>query len=471
MKFLFAQIMDDTPLNFNSFLGGSSGPMSFTAVELINSYAPILIVAFAVTLLITPLVRQLAIYAGVIDHPNDPRKIHQQPVAYLGGVAVFLGLMCALAVSYVYRDALADRMPQVPFAIIIGMVAIAFTGLADDVWGWDPRLKIAGQLVAAAALAINDVGVHVADGLLTPLLGQPGDTLFHIGDMVVTNGSLYYWAGTAIIAMFVLGGCNAANFIDGLDGLLSGVVAVMTIGFLCISVFIAMRLLDRAEAPIEATLIGPRIILCMALLGAVLGFLPHNFKPATIFLGDCGSLLLGYMCVVIILTFGELGQTHLVFAGLIIFSLPVMDTVLAIIRRIMAGTPLSTADNHHIHHQLTRAVGGVRKAVLALYGITGIFTALGVALAALVMFTELRIRAIYAIAFIIFSSIGVIAVKEARRQQYQISERKMAARAAAASEVKTEPRAPSRSEDEPGNVAQSTSSTTSSSSGKTSVAS
>lgn len=401
-------------------VGGPDSPLSFTAIELVNSYAHIFLIAFAVTLLATPLVRRLAIAAGIIDHPNDPRKVHSQPVAYLGGVAVFLGLMIAVAVSYMYFDAVTVNNPNVPIAIIIGMVAITFTGLADDVWGWDPRLKIAGQLVAAAALAVEDVGVRVADGLLTPLLGPPDATLFVFFGEPVANGALYYWVGTAIIAVFVLGGCNAANLMDGLDGLLSGIVAIVAVGLLCIALFMAVKADPNAES-VGQTLIGARIVLCMALLGAVLGFLPHNFNPATIFLGDCGSLLLGYMCVAIILMFGEMGQTHLVFAGLIVFALPIMDTVLAIIRRIMAGTPLSTADNHHIHHQLKRALGTVRKAVVALYGISFVFAAVGVTLAALVMFTELRIRALYAIAFVLFSSIGVIAVKEARRQQYRIA--------------------------------------------------
>jgi len=429
------------PSAAEALIGGDEGAISFTAVELINSYAHIFFIAFVLTLFATPLVRRMAVAAGIVDHPNDPRKIHQQPVAYLGGVAVFLGLMIALAVSYVYFDSVTVRSSNVPVAIIIGMIAITFTGLADDVWGWDPGLKIAGQLVAAAALAIEDVGVRVADGLLTPLLGAPDEILFIIGEIAIANGSLYYWVGTAIIAVFVLGGCNAANLIDGLDGLLSGVVAIVTVGLLCIALFMAVKVNPEAAANPQESLIGARIVLCMALLGAVLGFLPHNFNPATIFLGDCGSLLLGYMCVVIILMFGEMGQTHLVFAGLIVFALPIMDTVLAIIRRIMAGTPLSTADNHHIHHQMKRSLGSVRKAVVGLYGISLIFAAIGVTLAALVMFTQLRIRAVYAIAFVLFSSIGVIAVKEARHTQYRAAHRTVTGRSSSA-----QPTAPSRDE-------------------------
>ena len=116
-------------------------------------------------------------------------------------------------------------------------------------------------------------------------------------------------------------------------------------------------------------LAGSRLVLALALLGAVLGFLPFNFNPAVIFLGDAGSLLLGYVCAVLILSLGEEGQTHYVIAGLIIFALPIMDTVLAILRRKLAGVPMSVADRNHIHHILLRSFGSVKKAVLVLYAI------------------------------------------------------------------------------------------------------
>ena len=399
-------------------------PVATSAIQLLNAYAPILLVAFLVTLLTTPLIRRVAIAGGVVDHPDESRKTHRAAVPYLGGLAVFLGIAVAIALSYVLMDDTTSRYAPVPLAVVIGLVAITFTGLADDVWGWDPRLKIAGQLVAAAALAIENIGVRVADGVLgpaatwlDPVLGTK-DLVFMIplpgGEAISID--VIYWTGTAIIAIFVLGGCNAANLIDGLDGLLSGTVAIMAVGLLAISILMAVML--PAE---ESALAGTRIILCFALLGAVLGFLPHNFNPATVFLGDCGSLLLGYVCIVVILMFGERGMTHLVFAGLIIYSLPIMDTTLAIIRRKLAGTRLSAADDQHIHHQLRRALGGVKKAVFALYAIAASFTVVGVALAALVMLTTLRVRVVYVIAIVLFGFVGVIAVKAARRAQLELA--------------------------------------------------
>ncbi|MHC4427492.1 MAG: glycosyltransferase family 4 protein [Planctomycetota bacterium] len=401
--------------------GSTLQPVPISAMNLLNSYAPIFLAAFLVTLLVTPLVRWWAEAADVTDRP-DPRKAHLHPVPNIGGVAVFLGLLVAVAISYVYMDGVAARYHQVPMAVVLGMAAIMFTGLADDVWGLGPRLKIAGQLVAAAALAIQDVGVRVAAGMLQPV-AQWVDPILGTDNLVFTAlpapwGDLVYWVGTGIIAVFVLGGCNAANLIDGLDGLLSGVVGIVAVGLVCISVLMALSL------PVGATesesLAGARMVLGMALLGAVLGFLPHNFNPANIFLGDCGSLLLGYLSVVIILMFGEHGQTHLVFAGLVIFSVPIMDTMLAIIRRRLAGTPMSAADDQHIHHQLLRSLGGVRRAVFAMYGISVLFAIVGVLLAALVMKTELRVRIIYAIALVLFAFVGVIAVKSARRHRERL---------------------------------------------------
>ncbi|MCH8822480.1 MAG: undecaprenyl/decaprenyl-phosphate alpha-N-acetylglucosaminyl 1-phosphate transferase [Planctomycetes bacterium] len=532
------------------FSSGEPQSIAVSAMDLLNSYALIFIVAFLVTLLCTPLVRRAAIAAGAVDKPDSGRKAHPYPVASLGGIAVFIGLIAAIATSYLQIEDIATSYRPLPIAIVLGMVAIMFTGLADDLWGWDPRLKIAGQLVAAAALAINDIGVRVAEGVLRPFMGSPDDVIITLGSLHLLNSHVFYWTGTVLIALFVLGGCNASNFIDGLDGLLSGVVAIVAVGLLAICLLLAPTAnlaVDAQEAeaqvvaieiqtnvyqyqqlnglpppnldaltenqphknlptaplgwvitydpdsgdvsaadkrnelarsnkqlvrasvqrylsnnndelprdidtlieegylqekpdmpvgyslsynpntgvvstPLNAgTLTGARIVLCMALLGVVLGFLPHNFSPASIFLGDSGSLLLGYLCVVVILMLGEQGQTHLVFAGLIVFSIPIMDAMLAIIRRWLAGISLSSADDQHIHHQLKRALGGVKRAVFAMYGIGVAFALVGVTLAALVLRTELRVRVIYAIALVLFGFIGLIAVKAARRQQIAAS--------------------------------------------------
>jgi UDP-GlcNAc:undecaprenyl-phosphate GlcNAc-1-phosphate transferase len=426
MSVLLAQSTTSPMLHAAGGAVHTTAETALNAVGLLNGYAHIFAVAFMVTLIATPFAMRLAQAIGVVDEPDFNRKAHTHPIPYLGGVAVFAGVIAAIAVSYLPSHDLPTAYAPVPLAVVVGMVAITFTGLADDIWGWDPRLKVAGQLVAAAGLAIENVGVKVATGMLGGLF--PGATfIYHIptpmGDV---SFDLAYWVGTAMVAIFVVGGCNAANLIDGLDGLLSGVTAISTIGLLVMSLFILHTIPIDAINSDEGVLAGARIVLCMALLGATLGFLPYNWKPAVIFLGDCGSLLLGYLTVVIILMLGEHGQTHLVFAGLIVFALPIIDTTLAMIRRRLAGVSMSAADNQHLHHQFRRVLGGVRRAVVAMYGLSTMFMVIGVSLAGLVIFSQLRVRVIYVIALVLAGMLGVVAVKAARRQQRLVAQTKAA---------------------------------------------
>ena len=387
----------------------------FTALEFLNGYAGVFIVAFLVTLLATPFVRKLAIEMEIIDKPNEARKQHKYPIAYLGGFAVFLGVMAAIAYSYALSEGPGGTLAPIPVSIVVGIVAITFTGLADDVWGWDPRLKIAGQLVAAAALAVQDIGTRVAEGVLAPFFGEPTTVLLAIGPLALQSGDVFYWTGTALIAAFVLGGCNAMNLIDGLDGLCSGTAAIMATALLIVGLLLASH--GPVGDPFES-LAGVRIVLCLALLGAVLGFLPWNFNPAVIFLGDCGSLLIGYLVVVSILLLGEHGDTHLVFAGLIIFALPIMDTSLAILRRKLAGVPMSTADANHIHHIAKRSLGGVKRAVVALYGMSIAFALIGIVLGALAIEQIVRLRIVYAASIVLFGAIGAVGLKLALRSRW-----------------------------------------------------
>lgn len=420
--------LTDRQARLADLAGIDSGSNLASWLDVFNGYAGVLVVAFLIALVTTPIMRHLALANGVIDHPTDPRKEHRMPIAYLGGVAVYLGIMGGLLFSYVgvhspflvvYHDlpplefGAAD--PRfVPPWILLGITIIMVIGLIDDVTGISPRVKIGGQLLAAAALAYGDIGVKVAAGVLAPTLGQllgNHDLVFTIplGADVPLLGSVLefdviYWTGTAVIAVFVLGACNASNLIDGLDGLLSGTTAIATIGLLAISILVVFA----DPGPRDAQ----RIVLCMALLGGCLGFLPHNFNPATIFLGDCGSLMLGYCTIVIILMLGDTGRTDLVIAGLIVYAIPIIDTILAIVRRKMAGKSMSDADSDHLHHMLKRAFG-VKGAVLVLYGMGTGFAVIGVLLAAS------GVRFVYTLALLVVSFIVVYSTKIARRKAHE----------------------------------------------------
>lgn len=401
-------------------------PARGNPMEIFNGYLPVFIVAFLTTLLVTPIFRRMAIAYGVIDRPDEARKHHKFPIAYMGGVAVYCGIVAAIAFSYLaplhglitfhstkYIPEYRDLPFPVPMSILFGMTIVMLIGLWDDVAKVAPLQKVGGQLLAAAALAMNDVGVKVAKQVLLPIGEWVGnkDLIWNIPIPLDIPGlghsipiDVMYWTGTAIIAIFVLGACNASNLIDGLDGLLSGVTAICAGGLLVVAIGMAMW----DNGPLDAA----RITLCLALLGACMGFLPHNFNPATIFLGDSGSLLLGYTTIVIVLMLGDTGQTNLVLAGLIIYAIPMIDTALAIIRRKMSGQSISAADDQHLHHILKRKLG-VQGAVYVLYLMGFGFAALGILL------TLERGRITYALTLVLAAFIGVIAFKVARRKQFE----------------------------------------------------
>jgi UDP-GlcNAc:undecaprenyl-phosphate GlcNAc-1-phosphate transferase len=402
-------------------------------LEIFHNYMGVFLVSFLVAILVTPLMRRIAIANGIVDRPNEVRKVHRTPIAYLGGVAVYFGILAGILFAYTAplhtlipfhptKYDLSGLPGGVPISILFGMTLIMFCGLVDDVVGIDPRAKIAGMLFAAAALATQDVGVKVAAGVVIPIAKLLGIHTTMLPDGIETVAfqiplplavagyhaltiDIIYWIGTAVIALFVLGACNASNLIDGLDGLLSGTTAIANVGLLVIALGLAVA----DDGPLDA----PRIVLGMAVLGACLGFLPHNFNPASIFLGDAGSLLLGFCTIVIVLMLGDTGKTHLVMAGLIIYALPIIDTTLAIVRRRMSGRSISDADDQHLHHILQRILG-VKGAVFVLYAIGAGFAALGVLLS-----IEARQRAIYALVIVVASFIGAIALKVGRREHIE----------------------------------------------------
>ena len=162
-------------------------------------------------------------------------------------------------------------------------------------------------------------------------------------------------------------------------------------------------------------------MLSISVLGAVLGFLVYNFNPASIFLGDAGSLLLGYLCIVMALMLGEKGQTYLVVAGLIVFAVPILDTLLAIIRRKMAGKSMAEPDSNHIHHIIKRKTGSVKKTVLLLYIVSFVFCVLGVALAWAHITEAIRSWVIYLVAVVIFGGISILSLNAAKKHEQELS--------------------------------------------------
>jgi UDP-GlcNAc:undecaprenyl-phosphate GlcNAc-1-phosphate transferase len=356
--------------------------------------------------------RRLALANGIVDWPDLKRKAHVEPVAYLGGVAVFLGWVAGIVVSYFIQPHTSPAGAiDFPASVLFGAFIIMLAGLFDDVYGISPRVKIGGQLLAAAALAAEQQGTRLAAGLIASITGSLG---FDAAEVIPGFGAdphyldPSYWLGAILVTVFVLGGCNAANLLDGLDGLASGVTAIVAAGFTFISAGLAMGLFTGE--PYSVIYDPVRVVICLALLGAVLGFLPYNFNPANIFMGDAGSMLLGYLCVSIILLFAEKGSPLLVMAGLFVFALPIIDTAMAIVRRKARGQPVFSPDNQHLHHQLIRAGMSVKQAVGVLYIMAFGFAVLG---SSLIFF---RLRYVAGIFIVVCAFVVVTAYKVGHRQ-------------------------------------------------------
>jgi UDP-GlcNAc:undecaprenyl-phosphate GlcNAc-1-phosphate transferase len=349
--------------------------------------------AFAVSLVATPLMRWLALRYGVVDRPDHKRKAHSVPVAYLGGLAIFLGWIAGIIVSH--RDSTIDF----PLCIVVGAGVITLVGLLDDIYGINPRVKVGGQLFAAAALASRDMGIQLAAQIaglchldVPARISLDPTYLATLSHSQLYTGIGVYAAGAMIVALFVLGGCNALNLLDGLDGLAAGVTAISCIGFLFIAIQATIMIAQNSPDIRGANLFSDpvRIVMCLAILGSVLGFLLFNFNPASIFMGDAGSLLLGFLCVSTILLFAHTAAAGLKFvtAALIVFAVPITDTTLAIVRRKLRGQNIFSADNQHLHHQIFRAYqrlnlsrgATVKLAVLTIYGLSALFAALGCAM-------------------------------------------------------------------------------------------
>ncbi|MBC1335212.1 undecaprenyl/decaprenyl-phosphate alpha-N-acetylglucosaminyl 1-phosphate transferase [Listeria booriae] len=295
----------------------------------------IMIICFLIGILLIPLVRKFAFFINAVDEPRE-RHIHKKITPTLGGLAIFLSFTVGMILLAV------DKTEFLP--VYIGALIIVTTGLIDDIIELSPRWKLVGQIAAA---------------LCVVLWGQITIEFINIPFM----GPLYFggWA-IPITIIWIVAIVNALNLIDGLDGLAGGVaiIALLTIAGM------ALLLQDVFVAPVAFMLIA-----------CILAFLVYNFPPATIFMGDTGSLFLGYMIAVLSLM-GFKNVTFIsILVPLIILGVPLSDTFFAIIRRLKARTPISMADRSHIHHRLLALGFSERQTVLLIYCMAILFSITG----------------------------------------------------------------------------------------------
>jgi UDP-GlcNAc:undecaprenyl-phosphate/decaprenyl-phosphate GlcNAc-1-phosphate transferase len=285
---------------------------------------------FFTTLLITPLIIKIALKLGITDQPNS-RKVHVKQTPSMGGLAIYIGFLNCIWFSNIQNDFLLP--------ILIGTVVIIITGLLDDYLVLSPPLKLTGQIIAAA--------IVIQSGVVVEFINVPFGSIVYLG-----------WFSVPLTLIWILGITNAINLIDGLDGLAAGVTSIV---LLTISI-IALGMFNYFV-----------VMLAIILLGANLGFLVHNFYPAKIFMGDTGSLFLGFMLSVIsLLGFKNVTLFSLIIPVLIL-GVPISDTFFAIIRRAVNKQPLSHPDKSHLHHCLMRIGYSHRQTVIIIYVISTLF--------------------------------------------------------------------------------------------------
>ena len=286
----------------------------------------IILMVFLFVVCIMPIIMKVAFHVNALDMPNE-RKVHTKPMPRLGGLAIFLGFLLGYMLF-------CTPTPQM-LSILIGSFIIILVGIVDDINPINPLPKFLAQVIA-------------------------GIVVVYYGNIILQDFSAYgIYMNFGIFArpitiFFIVAIINCMNFIDGLDGLAGGIA---TIFFITISVIISiMGIYNGLDAS-----------LTLVMIGATLGFLVYNFHPAKIFMGDSGSMFLGYMVAVIsLLGFKNVTLTSFI-VPVLIFAIPILDTLFAILRRLLKGESPSKADKEHLHHQILKMSGNQVKTVLIIY--------------------------------------------------------------------------------------------------------
>ena len=299
------------------------------------------VLSFGFSFLLTPLCRNLAGRLHIMDVPDYRRKVHARPIARIGGVPILLSISLAIGIcAFLERRSnpslidWADVLRCVP-----AMAVIFLVGLLDDICGLKPWQKLAGQLAGASLACLAGVQIHSVGGAF-------------IG---------HTWWNVPLTIVWLIGCTNAFNLIDGVDGLAAGV------GFFAAATTFISALLSANFGLAMVT---------APLVTGLLGFLRYNFNPATIFLGDCGSLSIGFLLGACSVIWSQKSATLLgMTAPLIAMSIPLSDTLIAIIRRFLCGRPIFAADRSHIHHRLLALGLTPRRVALLLYAVAGVAAA------------------------------------------------------------------------------------------------
>lgn len=298
------------------------------------------IVSVMISLIMTPIVRKLAIKIGAVDIPKDDRRVHKTAMPLMGGLAIYISVMACIILFMDLNKSI--------ISIMIGSTLILISGIIDDLKEISPRAKLFFQISAGVVLIIGGVKV---DFITNPFSDNS----------ILLNLS---WLSIPITLFWVVGITNTINLIDGLDGLSAGVAMISSLSFMLVSYKFGNT---------------PMVILSAVVGGACLGFLPYNFNPAKIFMGDTGALFLGFILAAMSIE-GVMKSvaTIAIVVPIMILGVPIFDTAFAILRRLISGKSIMSADKGHLHHRLLNRGFNQRQTVLILYGVSLVFGLLAV---------------------------------------------------------------------------------------------
>ena len=307
-------------------------------------YLGVFALALALSFLLTRQVRRLAVAHGWLAVPTVDRHLHRMPIPRLGGIAIFLAFLLSVAMALLV-NARFHKLPDGLSAhhlltILIPGLLIFLLGVFDDLRNLGPYVKFSVQTLAGGMLFVG--GLRILD--------LP----------IIFGAHQFPWfVGLPLTILWVLAITNAFNLIDGLDGLAAGSALFSTL------VVFVVALVS------QSSLVG---LMTIALAGAILGFLRFNFNPATIFLGDCGSLFIGFLLSALALEGAQKAPTIVAVAiPVVSFGLPILETALSVLRRLISGRPVFTADREHIHHKLLQRGLSHRQVVIVLYAVSALF--------------------------------------------------------------------------------------------------
>ena len=311
-------------------------------LKIVLAFAVSVIIAF----LVTPVIKKIAVKFNIMDIPKDNRKLHKTPIPYLGGVAIFIGFIVSISIFLNFDKQITG--------LVIGGSIILLIGMIDDIFDVTPIIKFIGQLIA--------VFIVIRSGIVIPKLSHH---IFIPGSQWIELSEIWSYILTFL---WIAGMTNAVNLIDGLDGLAAGVSAIAALSLLGVSIFLP---------GVTYTV----LVIAVTLAGACIGFLPHNFNPAKIFMGDSGSMFLGFVLgsLSVIGPFKTITVVSFL-VPVIILALPIFDTSFAILRRVVTKQKITVADKNHVHHRLLQVGFSHRKAVIILYIFTAILGLMAIVL-------------------------------------------------------------------------------------------